>query len=83
MAEATLNRAATTKAFYDGLSATALSSKNASDALVAANASGIAACDVALTAADAKIAMFVAECKEAGYDKAQDAKKAATDAAAA
>lgn len=77
MAEATLNRAATTKAFYDGLAAAALASKLELDALVTANATALAGLEVALTAADAKIAMFVAECKEAGYDKAQDAKKKA------
>lgn len=83
MAQATLDRAATTKTFYDGLLASATASKGASDALVTANAAAIADCDAKLLAADAKLAMFVAECKEDGYDKAQAAMKALIDKDAA
>lgn len=83
MAQATLDRAATTKTFYDGLLTAASSSKVASDGLVTANALAIAACDANLAAKNVALTSIIASCKEAGYDKAQAAMKALIDKDAA
>lgn len=76
MAQETVTRVDATKAFYDGLVATATASKATADGLVTKNAADIAAATKKVTDGEAAVTKAVADCKVAGYTLAQEAWKA-------
>lgn len=73
MATENLVRAAATRTFYQGLLDAATNSKTVADGLVTANDTAITNLTTSATATTLKLAMYVADCKENGYEEAQKA----------